>query len=129
MEEIIGKVISFVVGFGSVSLVYMLWNLFINHRNKKRVLKAIKDLGIEEDLANCVVGCNLHCSLAIESYFAEHGWPMPYVGAWGNLELCRVINELRTKGKIKPLYDNLMAMKKKSDGHENAVMLRKAEMK
>ena len=38
-----------------------------------------------------------------------------------------MIGELRTEGKLKPVYDNLMAMKKKPDGHKNAVMLRKAE--
>lgn len=119
--------VGFVIGLFIVSIVGAIWNKFKHHLNKKRVLQAITDLGIEEELANCVAGCNARCSLAIYKYFVEHGWGNPFVGAFDNLYLCCLINELRAEGKIKPIYDNLMSMKKKSDGHKNAVMLRNAE--
>lgn len=131
MEAVLIKGLTFVVGFiiGCIilSIVGWLWNLYKHGLNKKRVLQAITELDIEEELANCVAGCNLRCTLVIEQYFIEHGWGNPFVGAFGNLELCCLIGELRTEGKVKPIYDNLMSMKKKSDGHQNAVMLRKAE--
>lgn len=131
MEVMVTKVLTFIVGFviGCIilALAEWLWGLYKYGLNKKRVLQAIKELDIEEELANSVAGCNLRCTLAIEKYFSEHGWGMPFVGAPGNLELCCIIGELRTEGKIKPVYDNLMAMKKKSDGHKNSVMLRKAK--
>lgn len=131
MEVVITNALAIVVGWiiGGiiVVLVEWLWGLYKYGRNKKRVLQAIKELDIEEELANCVAGCNLRCTIAIEQYFSEHGWGNPFVGAPGNLELCSLIGELRTEGKVKPVYDNLMALKKKSDGHKNAVMLRKAK--
>lgn len=131
MKVVITNALAIVVGWviGGIILVLVEWlrGLYKYGRNKKRVLKAIKELDIEEELANCVAGSNLRCTLAIEQYFSKHGWGTPFVGAPGNLELCCLIGELRTEGKIKPVYDNLMAMKKKSDGHANAVMLRKAE--
>lgn len=131
MEVMVTKVLTFIVGFviGGIllALVEWLWGMYKYGLNKKRVLQAIKELDIEEELANSVAGCNLRCTIAIEKYFSEHGWGMPFVGAPGTLELCCIIGELRTEGKVKPVYDNLMSMKKKSDGHKNAVMLRKAE--
>ena len=131
MDAVLIKGLTFVVGFVIgciiVSIVGWLWGLCKHGLNKKRVLQAIKELDIEEELANCVAGCNLRCTLAIEQYFIEHGWGNPFVGAPGNFELCCIIGELRTEGKVKPVYDNLMSMKKKSDGHKNAVMLRKAK--
>lgn len=119
--------VGFVIGGLIVSIVGAILNRITHYWIKKRVLKAIKDLNIEDELASCVAGCNARCSLAIYKYFAEHGWGNPFVEAFGNLYLCCLINELRTEGKIKPVYDNLMSMKKKSDGHKNAVMLRKAD--
>jgi len=131
MLEMISNVLGFIVGFIIISIVLsiveLLWGLYKHRLIKKRVLKAIQELNIEEELANCVAGCNLRCTIAIEQYFSEHGWGNPFVGAFGNLELCCLINELRTEGKVKPVYDNLMSMKKTSDGHKNAVMLRKAK--
>ncbi len=131
MEEMITTVLGFIVGFVITSIVLSivgwLWGLYKHSLNKKRVLQAIKELDIEEELANCVAGCNLRCTIAIEQYFSEHFWGNPFVGAFGNLELCCLIGELRTEGKVKPVYDNLMSLKKKSDGHKNAVMLRKAD--
>lgn len=122
-------VVSFVIGCLIVLIVEWLWSLYKHFLNKKHVLQAITELDIEEDLANCVAGCNLRCTLAIEQYFVEHCWGNPFVGAQGSFELYGIIGELRTEGKVKPIYDNLMSMKKKSDGHKNAVMLRKAKMK
>lgn len=131
MEEMIANVLGFIVCFIIISIIVSifewLWGLYKYGRNKKRVLQAIKELDLEEELANCVAGCNLRCTIAIEQYFSDHGWGMPFVGAPGSLELYCIIGELRTEGKLKPVYDNLMSMKKKSDGHKNAVMLRKAE--
>lgn len=131
MEVVITNALAIVVGWVIGGIIVLiaewLWNLYKYGRNKKRVLQAITELGIEEELANCVAGCNLRCTLAIEKYFSDHGWGMPFVGAPGSLELYCIIGELRTEGKVKPVYDNLMSMKKKSDGHKNAVMLRKAE--
>lgn len=131
MEEVITNVLGFIVGFIIMSIVLSivecLWGLYKHSRNKKRVLQAIKELDIEEALANCVAGCDLRCTIAIEQYFCEHGWGNPFVGAPGSLELYCMIGELRTEGKVKPVYNNLMSMKKKSDGHKNAVMLRKAK--
>lgn len=103
MEDIIGKVISFCVGFGIVLLVCVIWSRFKHYMTKKRVLKAIKALGIEDELANSVAGCNLRCTLAIEEYFVKHDWGMPFVGAFGNLYLCGMIGELRAEGKVKQL--------------------------
>ena len=131
MEETIANVLGFIVCFIIISIIVTivewLWGLYKYGRNKKRVLQAINELDIEEELANCVAGCNLRCTIAIEQYFSDHEWGNPFVGAPGSLELYCMIGELRTEGKLKPVYDNLMAMKKKSDGHKNAVMLRKAE--
>lgn len=131
MDAVLIKGLTFVVGFviGGliVSIFEWLWGLYKHGRNKKRVLQAIKELDIEEELANCVAGCNLRCTLAIEKYFSDHGWGMPFVGAPGSFELYYIIGELRTEGKLKPVYDNLMSLKKKPDGHKNAVMLRMAE--
>lgn len=131
MSAVLIKVLTFVLGFliGCiiVSIVGWVWGLYKHSQIKKRVLQAITELDIEEELANCVAGCNLRCTLAIEQYFSEHDWGNPFVGAFGNLELCCLIGELRTEGKVKQIYDNLMSMKKKSDGHKNAVMLRKAK--
>ena len=130
MEEIfiklISVVVSFVIGFIAVLIGFTIWNLFKRHLNKKRVLQAVTELGIEEELANSVAGCNARCNIFIKQYFIKHGWGMQFVGADGNMELCCILNELRTEGKLKPVYGNLMSMKKKSDGHKNAVMLRKA---
>ena len=122
-----GFVVGLFIGWLIVSIVEWLWVLYKYGRNKKRVLQAIKELDIEEELANCVAGCNLRCTIAIEQYFSEHDWGNPFVGVPGSLELYCMIGELRTEGKVKPVYDNLMALKKKSDGHKNAVMLRKAD--
>ena len=131
MEEIIAKVlgliVSFAIGFIAVLVGFTIWNLFKRHFKKKRVLQAVTELGIEEELANSVAGCNARCNIFIKQYFVKHGWGMPFVGADGNMELCCILNELRTEGKLKPVYGNLMSMKKKSDGHKNAVMLRKAK--
>lgn len=133
MDAVLIKSLTFVVGFVIVCLIVLivgeLWSLYKHFLNKKRVLQAITELDIEEELANCVAGCNLRCTLAIEKYFSEHGWGNPFVGAPGSFYLYSLIGELRTEGKVKPIYDNLMSMKKKSDGHKNAVMLRKAKMK
>lgn len=127
ISNVLGVIVCFIIISIVLSIVGWLWNLYKRSLNKKRVLQAIKELDIEEELANCVAGCNLRCTIAIEQYFSEHDWGNPFVGAFGNLELCCLIGELRTEGKVKPVYDNLMSMKKKSDGHKNAVMLRKAE--
>lgn len=103
MEEIIGKVISFCIGFGIVLLVSVIWSRFMHYLAKKRVLKAIKDLDIEEDLANCIVGCNARCDLAITNYFISHGWGTPFDSPFGHLALCCLIGELRAEGKVKQL--------------------------
>lgn len=130
MEEIITKVLGLIVGFIIVSIIVSivewLWGLYKHGRNKKRVLKAVTELDIDEDLANCIAGLDARCTIAIEQYFIKHGWGKPFVGADGTLELCCLLNELRTEGKLKPVYDNLMVLNKKSDGHKNAVTLRKA---
>ena len=131
MDAVLIKSLTFVVGFVIVCLIVLivewLWSLYKHFLNKKRVLQAIMELDIEEELANCVAGCNLRCTLAIEQYFSEHGWGNPFVGAPGSFYLYSLIGELRTEGKLKPIYGNLMSMKKKSDGHKTAVMLRKAK--
>lgn len=130
MAEIITCVLSVVVGYAIGTIIILIvsaiWNRFKKHLNKKRVLQAVTELGIDEDLANCIAGLDVRCTIAIEQYFIKHGWGKPFVGADGTLELCCLLNELRSDGKLKPVYDNLMSMKKKSDGHKNAVMLRKA---
>lgn len=127
MEEIIGNVIDFVIVFGIAVIVVVILNRINHYWIKKRVLKAIKDLDIEDELANCVAGCNARCDIAIRQYFVVHGWGAPFEEPFGHLGLCCLINELRTEGKVKPVYDNLMSMKKKSDGHKNAVMIRNAK--
>lgn len=120
------EVINLVVAFGIALLVCVIWSRFKHYLIKKRVLAAIKDLDIEEDLANCVVGLDARSDLAIRYYFTSHGWGTPFEGSLGHFGLCCLLNELRSEGKLKPVYDNLMSLKKKSDGHKNAVMLRKA---
>ena len=128
MAEIITCVLSVVVGYAIGTIIILIvsaiWNLFQKHLKKKRILQAVTELGIEEELANSVAGCNARCNIVIRQYFIKRGWGMQFIGADGNLELCCLLNELRTEGKLKPVYDNLMSMKKKSDGHKNAVMLR-----
>lgn len=121
------EVINLGVVFGIAVLVYVIWSRFRHYLLKKRVLTAIKDLDIEEDLANCVVDLDARSGLAIRQYFNNHGWYHPFEGSLGHLGLCCILSELRTEGKLKPVYDNLMSMKKKSDGHRNAVMLRTAK--
>lgn len=121
------EVINLVVALGIALLVCVIWSRFSHYLLKKRVLTAIKDLDIEEDLANCVVGLDARSDLAIRHYFINHGWDNPFEGSVGHFGLCCILNELRTEGKLKPVYDNLMSMKKKSDGHKNAVMLRQAK--
>ena len=107
MEEIIGKVLDFVVNVGLDFLLFMAvfesYGLYKNYKTKKRVLQAIKEMDIEDELANYAAGCNLRCTLAIRQYFIEHGWGTPFDSAFGNLELCRLIGELRTEGKVKQL--------------------------
>lgn len=103
MEEVISTVIDLVIVFGILVLLCVLWSRFKHYMTKKRVLKAIKALDIDDELSNCVAGCNLRCTLAIEEYFVKHDWGMPFVGPWGNLDLCCMIGELRAEGKVKPL--------------------------
>lgn len=127
MEKIFIIALNIVVCFVICIILISIVGAFKNRLNKKRVLQAITDLCIEEDLASCVAGCNARCTVLINQYFAKHGWDMQFIGADGNLYLCVLISELRTEGKLKPVYDNLMSMKKKSDGHKNAVMLRNSK--
>lgn len=106
-EQILIKVIDFVVNVGLDFLLLMAvfesYGLYKQYKTKKRLLQAITDLVIEDELANYVAGCNLRCTLAIRQYFIEHGWGTPFDGAFGNLELCCLINELRAEGKVKQL--------------------------
>ena len=127
MEKIFIIALNIVVCFVIGIILISIFGAFRKRLNKKRVLQAITDLCIEEDLASCVAGCNARCTVLINQYFAKHGWDMQFVGGSDNLYLCGLISELRTEGKLKPVYGNLMSMKKKSDGHKNAVMLRNAK--
>lgn len=107
LEQILIKVIHFVVEVGLDFLLLMAvfesYGLYKNYKTKKRVLQAIKDLDIEEELAKNVAGCNARCLLAIEQYFITHRWGTPFEGAPGTFKLCYLIGELRTEGKFKQL--------------------------
>ena len=126
--KVLALVVGFVIGCLIVSIVGWVWGLYKHSLNKKRVLKAIKDLDIEEELANCPTGVNAKLFNAIKTYLSEHNFNDPFVGQGSAFDMTLVIAELREKGKVKPVYDNLMSLKKKkSDGHKNAVMLRKVD--
>lgn len=105
LEQILIKAASFAIGFiiGSaiMLLVSALWNLYMSHVEKKRVLKAVKELGIEDELAENVAGCNARCLLAIEQYFITHRWGTPFVGGLGTFKLCYLLSELRKENRIK----------------------------
>lgn len=70
---------------------------------RKNVLKAIKDLNIEDELAKCPVGLNAKLFNAIKTYLREHNMRDPFVGQGSVCAMIMLIAELREKGKVKPL--------------------------
>lgn len=70
---------------------------------RKNVLKAIKDLNIEDELAKCPVGLNAKLFNAIKTYLREHNMRDPFVGQGSVCEMMMLISELREQGKVKPL--------------------------
>lgn len=72
------------------------------YKIRKNVLKAIKDLNIEDELARCpAIDAKLY--IAIKTYLRNHNMPDPFIGGGSALDMTIVIAELRKKGKIKPL--------------------------
>lgn len=71
-------------------------------KTRKNVLKAIKYLNIEDELARCPA-LNAKLYIAIKTYLRDHGWRDPFVGPGSALDMTIVIADLRKKGKIKPL--------------------------
>lgn len=71
-------------------------------KTHKNVLKAIKDLNIEDELARCpALDAKLY--LAIKTYLRDHGLRDPFIGPGSALDMSIVIADLREKRKIKPL--------------------------
>lgn len=71
-------------------------------KTHKNVLKAIKDLNLEDELARCpALDAKLY--IAIKTYLRDHGWRDPFIGPGSALDMTIVIADLRKKGKIKPL--------------------------
>lgn len=72
------------------------------YKIRKNVLKAIKDLDIEDELARCpAIDAKLY--IAIKTYLRNHNMPDPFIGSGSVLDMTIVIADLRKKGKIKPL--------------------------
>lgn len=92
------------VGFGvGVIIALIALNAIKCHEHRKNVLKAIKDLNIEDELARCPFGVDCKLFNAIKTYLWEHNLPDPFVGRGSVLDMTIVIADLRKKGKIKPL--------------------------
>lgn len=79
--------------------------IYTEHQSRKthkNVLKAIKDLNIEDELARCpAIDAKLYN--AIKNYLWDHNMPDPFIGRGSALDMTIVIADLRKKGKIKPL--------------------------
>lgn len=71
-------------------------------KTHKNVLKAIKDLNIEDELARDPA-LDVKLYIAIKKYLRDHGWRDPFIGPGSALDMTIVIADLRKKGKIKPL--------------------------
>lgn len=73
-----------------------------SRKHRKNVLKAIKDLNIEDELARCpALDAKLYN--AIKTYLWDHKMPDPFIGRGSALVMTIVIADLRKKGKIKSL--------------------------
>lgn len=71
-------------------------------KSRNNVLKAIKDLNLEDELARCpAIGVKTYN--AIKTYLWDHGWHDPFIGPGSAFDMAIVIADLRKKGKIKPL--------------------------
>lgn len=73
------------------------------YRIRKNVLKAIKDLNIEDELAKCPVGVDAKLFNAIKTYLREHNMRDPFVEQGSAFAMTLLIADLRKKGEIKPL--------------------------
>lgn len=73
------------------------------YRIRKNVLKAIKDLNIEDELAKCPFGVNAKLFNAIKTYLREHNFHDPFVEQGSAFAMTLLIADLRKKGEIKSL--------------------------
>lgn len=84
-----------------IGVALVVYNKIQLRKVRKHVLKTIKELNIEDELANCICGVNAKLFIAIKTYLREHRMPDPFVGQGSALEMTLIIAELREKGKIK----------------------------
>ena len=71
-------------------------------KSRNNVLKAIKDLNLEDELARDPA-LDVKFYIAIKTYLRDHGLRDPFIGPGSALDMTIVIADLRKKGKIKPL--------------------------
>ena len=96
-------IVIYTIGFSVGAVIGLLIHDGLQSRkHRKNVLKAIKVLNLEDELAKCpALDAKLYN--AIKTYLREHGLPDPFVGQGSAFWLDWVIGDLRKKGKIKPL--------------------------
>lgn len=106
MQTILNS-ITFAFIYASCFGVGLLLGKFIHdeiscRKTRNNVLKAIKDLHLEDELARCPA-LDVKLYIAIKTYLRDHGWRDPFIGPGSALDMTIVIADLRKKGKIKPL--------------------------
>lgn len=102
--DFILHILAYSVGFGvGIIIGQIIYTEHQSRKTHKNVLKAIQDLNIEDELANCPTGVNIKLYNAIKTYLWDHNMPDPFIGRGSALDMTLVIADLRKKGKIKPL--------------------------
>lgn len=72
-------------------------------KTRNNVLKAVKNLNIEDELARCPAGVDAKLFNAIKTYLREHNMRDPFFGQGAVINMVLLLTELRKKGKIKPV--------------------------
>lgn len=116
--DFILHILAYSVGFGvGIIIGQIIYTEHQSRKTHKNVLKAIKDLNIEDELARCpAISVKLYN--AIKTYLRDHGWRDPFIGRGSALDMTIVIADLQKKGKIKPLEpvkENLPSTSKVED--------------
>lgn len=101
--ESICNLLVYAVCFGVGILIgKFLYDGLQSRKHRKNVLKAIKDLNIEDEIVRCPA-LNAKLYNAIKTYLWDHNMPDPFIGRGSALDMTIVIADLIKKGKIKPL--------------------------